>query len=197
MNRSIVQPLLNYITNSIILQSEEEEELISELKERSYLKGQYLVQQGDVCKYLSFVTKGCLKTFHVDKDGQEHIIRFSLENWWVADMGSYVSGEEADCSVQCLESTDVLQLSWEALQRLYEKIPSFEKLFRLIYQNAFVHAEKRITNSLSLTAKERYLFFQSRYPHIEQRVPQYMIASYLGVTKQYLSEIRNQIIHEQ
>lgn len=191
------QPLLDYITNHIVLSSEEESLLHSKIKYRKYLKGQYLVQQGDVCNYLSFVCSGCLKTFHVDDEGQEHIIRFAIENWWTADLGSFIEQRPADCSVQCLEHTDLIQFSFESLTMLYIEIPKLERLFRIIFQNAFVSSEKRLMNNFSLTAKERYLIFLKEYPQIEQRIPQYMIASYLGFTKEFLSKIRSQLIHEQ
>ena len=161
------------------------------------MKGQYAVQQGDICKYLSFVHSGCLKTFHIDNEGQEHITRFSIENWWTADLGSFITQTPADCNVQCLENTEVIQFSSENLEQLYSEVPKLERLFRLIFQRAFAFSEKRVIRNFSLSAKECYLIFQEQYPQLEQRVPQYMIASYLGITKQFLSKIRNQIIHEQ
>ena len=191
------QPLFKYIANHITLTSEEESFVLTRIKHRKYLKRQYVVQQGDICKYLSFVRSGCLRTFHIDKDGQEHIIRFALENWWTADLGSFIAQTPADCNVQCLENTEVIQFSNENLQQLYSEIPKLERLFRIIFQNAFAASEKRVIRNFSLSAKECYLLFQEQYPQIEQRVPQYMIASYLGITKEFLSKIRNQLMHEQ
>ena len=191
------QPLLNHIANYISLTSQEESILLSKIKYRKYLKGQFVVQQGDICKYLSFVQIGCLKTFHIDKDGQEHIIRFAIENWWTADLGSFITQTAADCNVQCLENTEVIQFSGEKLEQLYIEIPQLERFFRIIFQKAFVFSEKRVIRNFSLSAKECYLLFREQYPQIEQRVPQYMIASYLGITKELLSKIRNQLMHEQ
>ncbi|MEK6153094.1 Crp/Fnr family transcriptional regulator [Flavobacteriaceae bacterium 3-367] len=187
------QLLFDYLSTFITLTTEEKDILVSKLTYRSYLKGQYLVQQGDICLYDSFVVKGCLRTFHVDPEGHEHIVRFAIENWWTADMGSFINRTPADYNVQCLEPTEVLQFSYDTLQELFALIPSFERFFRIIVQNAFVASEKRIVRNFSLPAKERYLIFSDLYPQLEQRVPQYMIASYLGITKQYLSEIRNQL----
>jgi len=191
------QPLLNHIANYISLTSQEESILLSKIKYRKYLKGQFVVQQGDICKYLSFVQSGCLKTFHIDNDGQEHIIRFAIENWWTADLGSFITQTAADCNVQCLENTEVIQFSGEKLEQLYIEIPLLERFFRIIFQKAFVFSEKRVIRNFSLSAKECYLLFREQYPQIEQRVPQYMIASYLGITKEFLSKIRNQLMHEQ
>lgn len=191
------QPLFKYIANHITLTPEEESQFLIRIQQRKYLKRQYVVQQGDICKYLSFVQSGCLRTFHIDKDGQEHIIRFALENWWTADLGSFITQTPADCNVQCLENTEVIQFSNENLQQLYSEIPKLERLFRIIFQNAFTASEKRVIRNFSLSAKECYLIFQEQYPQIEQRVPQYMVASYLGITKEFLSKIRNQLMHEQ
>lgn len=160
---------------------------------RRYLKGQFIVQQGDVCKYESFVAKGCAKTYYVDPEGQEHIVMFAIENWWTADLGSFLDQTPADYNVQCLEDTEVIQFTFENLERLYAKIPKLERFFRIIIQKAYVASEKRIIRNFSLPARERYLNFRQRYPQIEQRVPQYMIASYLGITKEFLSKIRRQL----
>ena len=139
---------------------------------------------------------GCLRTFYVDNEGQEHIVRFAVENWWTADLGSFITQTPADYNVQCLEKTEVIQFSYNDIEELYIKIPKLERFFRIIIQNAYVASDKRIIQSFSMTAKERYLKFREQYPQIEQRVPQYMIASYLGITKEFLSKIRSQLIFE-
>lgn len=190
------QPLLNYITKHIVLSSQEESILLSKVKHRKYLKGQYLVQQGDICHYLSFVVSGSSKTFHIDKKGKEHIFRFAIENWWAADLPSFIEQLPSNCNVQCLENMEVIQFSFKNLQELYKEILGFEHFFRIIFQNVSVSLEKRIINGLSLSAKSRFLLFRKEYPQFEQRIPQYMIASYLGITKQYLSEIRKEIAYE-
>lgn len=171
--------------------------LLENIVHRKYLKGQYIVQQGDICRFESFVTKGCLKTFYTDNEGQEHIVLFAIENWWTADLGSFLTQKPADYNVQCIENTEVIQFSFEKMELLYQKIPKLERFFRIIIQKAFVASEKRIVRSFSLPAKERYIEFKNTYPQIEQRVPQYMIASYLGITKEFLSKIKSQIIQSQ
>ncbi len=188
-----LQPLIEYITKYIALSQADIELLESEVKLRSLLKGQYLVQQGDVCRYENFVLSGCTKTFFVDQDGNEHVVMFALENWWTADLGSFISQEPAEYNVQCLEKTTLAQFSVPALERLYDRIPRLERFFRIILQNAFVASQQRIVRNLSLPAKQRYLLFVEQNPEIEQRVPQYLIASYLGITKQFLSKIRAEI----
>ena len=191
-----IESLLKYISRYIDL-SEQEISILSEhLKIRDYLKGQFIVQQGDVCKYETFVISGCAKTFFLDQEGNEHVVMFAIENWWTADLGSFITQQPADYNVQCLEKCKVAQFSLESLELLYIQIPKLERFFRIIIQNAFVASQKRIVRNLSLPAKERYLIFRKQYPDIEQRVPQYLIASYLGITKQFLSKIRAGLITE-
>ena len=191
-----ITPLIDYISQHVELTQEEIELLTEHVSYRKYLKGQFVVQQGDICKYESFVVKGCLKTFHIDHQGQEHIVMFAIENWWAADLGSFITQTPADYNVQCIEPTEVIQFSYQNLQKLYHLIPKLERFFRIIIQRAFVASQKRIIRNFSLPAKKRYLTFREQYPTIEQRVPQYMIASYLGITKEFLSKIRSQMALE-
>ncbi len=189
-----IKPLLKYISKHISLTDHEISIILKQVRIRNYLKGQFIVQQGDVCKYESFVISGCAKTFYVDPEGVEHIVMFAIEDWWTSDLGSFISQDPADYNVQCLEKTKVAQFSYESLEGLYVQIPQLERFFRIIIQNAFVASQKRVVRNLSLTAKERYLIFRDQYPDIEQRVPQYLVASYLGITKQFLSKIRAELL---
>ena len=191
------KPLLDYIKKYIDLTSEEEILLLSKINIRTYLKNQYIVQQGDVCKNVNFIITGCTKTFYMDTEGQEHIVMFSIEDWWTSDLGSFITQKPADFNVQCIENTQLIQFSYDNLEELYIEIPKFERLFRKIIERAFVASQKRIVRNFSLDAKERYKIFKTTYPRIDQRVPQYMIASYLGITKEFLSKIKSQLINEQ
>lgn len=185
--------LFDYIAQFVQLNSEEQSILESKVKIRKYLKGQFVVQNGDICKYENFVLSGCLKTFYIDNDGQEHIVMFAVENWWTADMSSFITQTPSDYNIQCLEKSVLAQIYYEDLEQLYVQIPKLERFFRIIIQKAYISSQKRLINNLSLPAKERYLQFREKYPQIEQRVPQYMIASYLGITKEFLSKIRSQV----
>ena len=189
-------PLINYLNKSITLSNEEELLILSKVKARKYLKGQFIVQQGDVCKYLNLVILGTTRTFHIDDKGKEHTFRFGKENWWAADLPSFLDKIKSNTNVQCLAHTEIVQISLANLEELFIKIPLLERFFRILYQKVSISLEKRIIDNLSLSAKERYLLFVKKYPDFEQQIPQYMIASYLGITKQYLSEIRHQIVSE-
>lgn len=187
---------LQYLSRYINLTDHEKTIIESKLKHRNYLKGQYIVQSGDICKCHSYVVSGKVRTFYLDDNGTEHIVMFGIENWWAGDLGSMITQKPADFNVQCLEHTKVIQIYYEKLEQLYEEVPKMERFFRLIIQNAYVNTQKRLVRNYSMTAKERYLLFCDEYPEITQRVPQYMIASYLGITKEFLSHIRNQIAKE-
>lgn len=191
------QPLIDYINRITRLSPVEEEILLSRVQPRRYLKGQYLVQQGDVCKFSAFVVKGCTKTFYLDEQGQEHVIMFSIEDWWTSDLASFSTQTPSDFNVQCLENTEVVLFPYETHEDLLAEIPILERFFRKIIERALVASQNRIVRNLSMSAKDRYLFFRKQYPKIEQRVPQYLIASYLGITKEFLSKIKSQLIQEQ
>lgn len=190
------KPLLENIQRYVILNQKEQKKVLDIISYRKLLKNQYIVQQGNICRYDSFVVKGCSRTFYVDDEGREHIVMFATENWWTGDFGSFITQKPAYFNVQCLENTDLIQFSHEQLEELFIEVPKMERFFRLIIQEAYVALERRIIRNVSLPAKERYLKFIERHPEIDQRVPQYMIASYLGITKEFLSKIRNQLTSE-
>lgn len=122
---------------------------------------------------------------------------FGIEDWWASDMGSYITQTPADFNVQCIENTEVVVFLHDVNEELYNEIPKLERFFRQITERAFVASQKRIVRGFSLSAKEQYMFFREQYPEIEQRIPQYMIASYLGITKEFLSKIKSQLALEE
>lgn len=191
------QPLIDYINRIVQLSEEEEKQLVSHISYRRLRKGQYFLQQGDICKFSGFIVSGCTKTFYVDDEGQEHVIMFSVEDWWTSDMGSYIAQKPADYNVQCLENTELIQFSYEDQDIMMREIPKLERFFRIIIEKAFVASQKRIVRNFSMSAKDRYLYFSSQYPQMEQRIPQYLIASYLGITKEFLSKIKRQLLTDQ
>ena len=182
--------LFSYIKRHVSLTSEDEAFIRERVRPRRYLKGQYIVQQGDICHYESFVVSGCLKAFYSDSTGQEHVVMFAVEEWWISDLGSFINQTPADYNIQCLENSELIQFTLSTLEELYQKVPVLERFFRIIIQNAFVAAQKRIVNNHRLSARDRYVRFIEQYPNIVQRVPQYLIASYLGISKEFLSKIR-------
>lgn len=185
--------ILKNIARFIQLTPEETDRFTSVLKPRTLRKRQYLVQAGDVFRYECFVSKGSLRTYHIDNNGQEHIVMFAFEDWWTGDMYSFLSGQPALYNVDALEDAELLLIEKSQLEQLYIDIPKFDRFFRILLQNAYIAMQRRISDNMSLTAEERYLNFIDRYPHFEQRLSQKQIASYLGITPESLSRIRRQM----
>lgn len=186
-------PLIKYIEDYISLSEKEAEILKSLTRIKKIRKRQFVVEQGEVCRYENYVVEGCLRCYHLDEEGQEHIVQFAVEDWWIADLQSFLTQAPANFSVDAIEPSILIQFRYNDLQKLYEKIPKLNQFFRLIIQNAFVASQKRIVASYSKDAGKRYIEFRNRYPNIEKRVPNYMVASYLGITPEFLSKIRRRM----
>ena len=177
---------------NIHLDPEELDVLQTLFKHKKFRKHQYLLQQGDICRYESFVIKGMARIYQVDDKGQEHILQFTPEDWWTGDMYSFLTGTPSQYNIDCLEDTEVLRITKPDLDLLYEKVPKINIYFRILYQNSIIAYNRRLGSTLSKPALERYHEFIDRYPLIEQRVPNHQIASFLGITPQSLSRIRKQ-----
>jgi CRP-like cAMP-binding protein len=182
--------ILSNVAKHIQLTSDEIAYFTSILKVRKIRKRQYLLQAGDISLHENFVNKGCLRAYTIDPQGEEHIVMFALEGWWVSDLYSFLTNTPATQNIDALEDSEVFSIERSDLDILYEKVPKFNKLFLKLLQNAFVAHQRRIIASISQTAEEQYLDFIKRYPSIEQRVPQHQIASYLGISPETISRIR-------
>ncbi|WP_276361437.1 Crp/Fnr family transcriptional regulator [Daejeonella sp. H1SJ63] len=186
--------LFSKIEEKIKLTDTEKEICKSLFSPKKLRKRQYILQQDDVCKNLVFVEKGILRSYSVDNKGNEHIIQFALEGWWIADIYSFLTGEEAVYNIDAIEDSELLQISKSALDELYERVPKFERYFRILTQSNMIATHRRLTATLSASADEKYLRLLSAYPNIVARVPQHMIASYLGITPETLSRVRKRIV---
>lgn len=184
--------LIRNLGKYVNLSNEEVDIIQSLFTLKKFRKHQYILQEGDVSRFENFVCKGLTRTYEVDEKGQEHIVQFGPEDWWVGDLYSFLTDMPTAYNIDCLEDTKVLQISKPNLNLLYEKVPKMERHFRILIQNAFVSLTRRLSSTLSKSALERYEEFIKRYPHIEQRVPNHQIAAYLGITPQSLSRIRSQ-----
>ena len=156
-------------------------------------KRQYLLQEGDICKYTAFVSKGILRTYTVDNKGNEHILQFAMEGWWVSDLYSFLTNELSLYNIDALEDVELLLITKASWDLLLEKVPKFERHFRILLQNNLIATQKRLMGSLSESAEEKYTKLITSFPGCLQRVPQHMIASYLGITRETLSRIRGQL----
>jgi CRP-like cAMP-binding protein len=185
--------LLNNFANRNVLLTPEETDILQTLfVHKKYRKHQYLLQEGEICRYENFVIKGMTRKYQVDEKGQEHILLFAPEDWWTGDLYSFLTGNPTCYNIDCLEDTEVLRISKTDLDQLYEKVPKMNLYFRILFQNSIIAYNKRIGSALSKDGQERYAEFLNRYPDIEQRVPNHQIASFLGLTPQSLSRIRKQ-----
>lgn len=183
-------PVLNYVGRYIALDTEEQAFFCSLLRATTLRKRQCVVQPEFVCKYRSYVVKGAMRAYLAAPDGHEHTVAFAIEDWWISDYNSYVHQVPATLFVEALEPTELIQLDYNAEQLLMEQVPKFERFFRIITQRSFAHLQQRLITNLSLTAEERYDAFMSKYPGIAARVPQYTLASYLGISAEFISKIR-------
>jgi len=156
-------------------------------------KRQYLLQEGDVCKYIAFVERGMLRSYSVNEKGVEHIIQFAFEGWWISDQYSFLTTEASPYNIDALEDAELLLLSKASEEQLLERIPKMERYFRILLQNNLIATQRRLVSSLSHTAEEKYNELIQGCPTIPQRVPQHMMASYLGITPETLSRIRKKL----
>jgi CRP-like cAMP-binding protein len=185
--------LLSNVSKHISLTAEETDFLTPLLRSKSLAPGEFLLREGQICKYESFVTKGCLKTYYQDENGFEHIIDFSIEEWWADDLYSLLTQTASKSSIRAIEPTDVLQISKSDLELLYNKIPKFERFFRILFQNAYITQREQINQTLATSAEGRYRMFLKKKPYAEKRFAQKDIASYLGVTPQFLSTLKKKL----
>ena len=182
--------IIQNISRHIHLDETERDFFISLLETKKLKRKEFLLKQGNICKTENFIVKGCLRTYTIDDSGVEHIVMFGIEDWWVGDLYSFLTQNPATYFIDALEDTEILQISKANLDKLCGRVPKFERFFRILMQNAYTREQLRIIENLSLTAEERYDRFLSKYPQIVKQVTQKQIASYLGITPEFLSAIR-------
>jgi CRP-like cAMP-binding protein len=173
-----------------ILSEDDKHVFMAHLKPKKLRKRQYFLQEGDVCKYTGFIVKGSAKTFSVDEKGHEHILKLSVEEWWLADFESFYLLTPSRYNIEALEDLEILQVTNAQVEEFFTPIPAFAAMGEVIKQNNAIANQKRMQAAISYTAEERYEDLISNYPHFIQRFPQNMIASYLGLSPETLSRIR-------
>lgn len=174
--------------------SEEEKMLIEARAAPQKIKRrQMILQAGFACRHYSFVVEGCFKMYGVDARGTEHNIQFAAENDWIADIGSFHSRKPSQLFIEAIEPSEILQIEQQDLYFLYLNIPKLDRIFKVIIENKFVELQNRLLQTFSSTADGRYLAFLEQYPHLSNRLPNAQIASYLGITPEFLSKIRKDL----
>lgn len=191
---SIMYELFFKKFNEIVSLTNDEEDIIKKyLTPKKLRKKQYLLQEGDVCKNIAFVEKGSLRSYTVSEKGSENIIQFALETWLISDLFSFLTGEPATYNIDALEDSELLLTSKSAHEEMLQKLPKYETYARVQITGAYIAMQRRLTSIISLSLEERYTYFSSLYPDIIQRVPQHMIASYMGLTPETLSRVRKRL----
>lgn len=181
------------VTETISISDEEFEFAKTLFVPKKLRKKRFLMGEGDICKYTVFVEKGLLRSFTVDEKGAEHILQFSMEGWWSADLYSFLTGEPSPFYVEAIEDSELLMITKPSWELLLDEVPAFERYFRILIQNNLIATQRRLLGAFSETAEEKYNKLIETCPSIIQRVPQHMIASYIGITRETLSRIRSQI----
>lgn len=191
LSEASVEPLLDYFTRLIPLNKEEKELVIQKFHPRLYRKKQYVLQEGDVCRQMNFVVRGCLRMYKIDDEGGSHILQFAAENNWITDLGSFYSEKPSELTIDALEDTMVLKIAHDDLITIYTQAQKFHRIFRVLIENSYVSLQKRLLQTISSTAEDRYQYFIDTWPHLINRLPQTQIASFLGITPEFLSRLRN------
>ena len=188
-----IQPLINHFEN--YLHFEESEKLLFEGRviQRQIRRRQSILQEGFPCKHYTFVVEGCFRMFAVDQKGTEHNIQFAAENDWIADIGSFHSDRPSQLFIEAVEPSLILQIEKQDLYYLYTHIPKLDRIFKVIIEDKYVELQNRVLQNISSTAQNRYVAFLEQYPNLALRLPNTQIASYLGITPEFLSKIRKEI----
>ena len=184
-------PALIEYFNRIIPLDEKEIAFVKEIfKERRVKKRQFILQEGEICKHNTYVFEGCFRMYLVDDNGKEHNLQFAIENWWVGDIGSFFTDQPSKLNIEAIENSIILQAKKEDQLKLFTDYPKFNQIFRVLAENAMVGLQRRVLLNISSTAEERYIDFLERHPKLFNRISNVQIASYLGVTPEFLSTIR-------
>ena len=187
---SAYSSILNNISRYVVLSTEEQQRLTSIIKTSEVKKKQYIIQPGLVCHSRSYIVKGAFKVYYLDDSGKEHTVSIGVEDWFVTDFYSYINQTPAMNYAEALEDSIIMQMSNEEIEPLCKEIHALSEYFRLTTEKAFAFSRRRVISNISKAAEERFDEYLEKYPHIVNRVPQYVLASYLGMTPEFLSKIR-------
>ena len=190
------QFLAQHIQKRVDLTQDELDFFLSHFKVTKVKKRQFIIQPDFVAKYRNFVVDGAFRAYVIADEGNEHTIQFAVEDWWISDYNSYIYQVPASMFVIALEDSIILQIDFESEQKLKALNHKFETFFRIMAERSFAGIQKRLVSNLTKTAEERFQEFENNYPKIANRVPQYTLASFLGMTTQYMSKLRNTRVHK-
>ena len=188
------------LTRSLLAKAPFSEEDLQKCKDhfvpKKIRKRQYVLQEGDVCNRSTFIEKGALYSYTIDDKGTQHVIQFAFEGWWIGDLYSLLTSEPSKMNIEALEDSDVLTIDRQDHFKLLSEAPKYESYYRILFQDAYVALQRRVSSTIGLTAEEKYQRLVNQYHSFINRVPLHLIASYLGVSPETLSRIRKQMLHQ-
>lgn len=187
----------SHLRKRVDLSTSEMDLILSRINVRQLKKKTIILKAGEVCRYQGYIDKGCIRMFYTDEKGHEHVVYFGFEDWWMGDISSFVTGQPADYSIETLEDTIIFFFDRDDMDRLYENVPKLERSFRILVQGALIALQKRLVASMSSNAEIRYVQLLQKFPHIELRVAQHHLASYLGITPEALSRVKKTMIERE
>jgi len=188
-----IDELIEHFANYIPLKDLEKAALVERVTERRVKRRQFILQENDACKHYTFVVSGCFKMYAVDLNGKEHNLEFAAENSWITNLSSFYAEQPGSVYIEAIEPATILQIKHEDLIYLYMNYPKFNSSFRIIIERKYIELQNRVLQNISATADERYLHFLQQYPELSNRLPNTQIASYLGITSEFLSKIRKNL----
>lgn len=181
------------VKDKVLLSAEEQKLVKTFFSPKKIRKKQYLLQEGNICRHLAFVEKGLLRSYSVDEKGIEHMIHFAWEGWWMADMLSFLSIEPSTYHIDAIEDAELLLISRTDFEVMLLKVPVMERYFRMLFQNNIISKERRLISSISNSAEEKFIHLSATNPELIKRIPQQLVASYLGITPETLSRIKKKL----
>ena len=188
-----MQIIVEHFQKYLPLTEAEQELILTRTKQRNIKRRQMILQEGLTCRHYTFIVKGCFKMYGVDDRGIEHNIQFAAENDWIADIGSFHSKKPSRLFIEAVEPSEIIQIEQQDLYFLYINIPKLDRIFKVIVENKYIELQNRVLQNISSTAQQRYLNFLEQYPTFASRLPNVQIASYLGITPEFLSKIRKDL----
>jgi CRP-like cAMP-binding protein len=189
-----LNPILDNISKIVTLTPEEQQLFLSKTETKIYKSKSIILHAGEICKHSYFVNSGLLRSFNINDNIVEHVLSFACEGWWIGDMYSLLSQKPGNLFIEVLEDAEVVLLSKENQELLYQEIPKLERFFRILTENSLVANQERLMDNLSLSAEDRFEKFCSKYPTLIQKVPQKHIASYIGVTPEFFSKMKARLL---
>jgi CRP-like cAMP-binding protein len=190
----MIEHLQKNLAAHISLSDTEMEAFCNLFEHKIIKKKSFLLQEGEVCKFEGFVTKGLFRVYHIDKNGFEQVLYFAIENWWITDIDSFTNEKPSQLFIEAIEDSELLLISKKNKEFAYTYLPKVEKLFRVMTQKTHVALQRRMIDNLSKTAACRYIEFTEKYPQLVQRLSNIQVAAYLGITNVFLSNIRKKLV---